>query len=190
MIVMGKVLLLVVIWVRSSTLIVGEEDNCLVWAKNGECNSFPIFMWDFCSSVCAQSAKDDNDCKSLARSGSCTKEKNSVAVKCPESCGKPLLWNVWTRKSIGIEFSNKKSVDDSICTSKIQHSYNYAEVIRHRLVSFLSGYSIKEFNLKSEDEIMGMLGIGEAILYTAKIYNDILKQSKSTTNIAPKIITS
>jgi hypothetical protein len=77
--------------------------ECDQWAeRDGECVNNYTFMWSKCTQSCINTSSDDNDmCGSWADEGECTNNPSFIQVHCPRSCKLAIVWNPWTRNTLG-----------------------------------------------------------------------------------------
>ncbi|XP_055868375.1 balbiani ring protein 3-like [Biomphalaria glabrata] len=70
-----------------------KDEDCIAWAKRGECQGNPIWMKTNCRKACEKCAKNcsnvwpDEDCSKWAARGECSKNKQWMVKHCKESCG-------------------------------------------------------------------------------------------------------
>jgi hypothetical protein len=88
----------------------------------------------------------DVECPQWAEQGECTNNPLYVNLHCPEHCHRAIGWNPWLRQRAGIDrllpltHAHADTEDNDVCVGGLAQSlFGAAEIIRHRLVTYLNG---------------------------------------------------
>lgn len=89
--------------VSSQSILLNQYSECDRWAKvDNECINNPNFMWTSCIRSCSDYSTDDNEkCPAWAEEGECTNNPRYIQIHCPSSCKNSIVWNPWTRNTLG-----------------------------------------------------------------------------------------
>ncbi len=156
-----------------------QQESCDYWAQHdGECVNNPKYMWHACYGSCLTHATNTEDrCESWAQEGECVNNPNYIHINCPDSCGNAIAWNPWVRRDLGIV---PIDVDASLGKDSDPFPRNIldaSEIMRDRVKKYVNGlHSVVEgMTSTAPTEFLGMLGLAEAVVYTARLQELVMQ---------------